>query len=72
MSDVPLNPLFHVQVVTWAVPAVSPAAATEAFQKLDAALSRQGRFKNNCFAEICSGSEEGSYVRLINFGITRF
>ena len=29
------------------------------------------RFKNNYFAEMCSGSEEGSYLRLIDVCITR-
>ena len=27
--------------------------------------------KNNCVAEMCSGSEAGSYVRLIDFCITQ-
>ena len=25
------------------------------------------QFKNNCFTEMCSGSEAGSYLRLIDF-----
>jgi len=29
------------------------------------------RFKNNYFSEMCSGSEEGSYLRLIDFCITQ-
>ena len=29
------------------------------------------QFKNNCFAKIWSGSEEGSYLRLIDFWITQ-
>jgi len=29
------------------------------------------QFKNNYFAEMCSGSEEGSYLRLIDFCITQ-
>jgi hypothetical protein len=34
-------------------------------------MSREGRqFKNNYFAEMCSGSEEGSYLRLVDFCIT--
>jgi len=28
------------------------------------------RFKNNCFTEMCGGSKEGSYLRLIDFCIT--
>ena len=28
-------------------------------------------FKNNCFTEMCSGSEAGSYLRLVDFGITQ-
>jgi len=30
-----------------------------------------GGVKNNYFAEMCSGSEEGSYLRLIDFCITQ-
>ena len=29
------------------------------------------RFKNNCFAEMRSGSGEGSYLRLVDFCITQ-
>jgi len=29
------------------------------------------QFKNNYFTEMCSGSEAGSYLRLIDFGITQ-
>ena len=29
------------------------------------------RFKNSYFAELCSGSAEGSYLRLIDFCITQ-
>ena len=29
------------------------------------------QFKNNCFTEMCSGSEEGSYLRLIDFCVTQ-
>jgi len=29
------------------------------------------QFKNNYFTEMCSGSEEGSYLRLIDFCITQ-
>ena len=36
---------------------------------LDARYS--SRFKNNCFAEMRSGSGEGSYLRLVDFGITQ-
>ena len=25
------------------------------------------KFKNNCFTEMCSGSETGSYLRLVDF-----
>jgi len=32
---------------------------------------RHTSFKNNCFAEMGSGSEEGSYFRLIDFSITQ-
>jgi len=28
------------------------------------------RFRNNCFAEMRCGSEEGSYLRLVDFCIT--
>jgi len=31
----------------------------------------RGGFKNTYFAEMCSGSEEGSYLRLIDFSITQ-
>ena len=31
--------------------------------------SKQVPFKNNCFVEMCSGSEEGAYLRLIDFCI---
>ena len=34
-------------------------------------LGASSRFKNNYFTEICSGSEEGSYLRLIDFFITQ-
>ena len=29
------------------------------------------QFENNYFTEMCSGSEEGSYLRLIDFCITQ-
>jgi len=29
------------------------------------------QFKNNCFTEICSGSEAGSYLRRTDFCITQ-
>jgi len=29
------------------------------------------QFKNNYFAEMCSGSEKGSYLRLMDFFITQ-
>jgi len=32
---------------------------------------RVAQFKNNCFTEMCSGSEAGSYLRLIDFCITQ-
>ena len=32
---------------------------------------RDTRFENECFAEMWSGSEEGSYLRLIDFRITQ-
>ena len=49
-----------------------------AMAKVAAAVARKHDFKwsqkaqvNNCFAEMCSGSEEGSYVRLIAFCISQ-
>ena len=30
-----------------------------------------GQFKNHCFTVMCSGSEAGSYLRLIDFCITQ-
>jgi len=33
--------------------------------------STHSHFKNNYFAEMCSGSEAGSYLRLIDFCITQ-
>jgi len=37
-----------------------------------AALRRySSQFKNNCFTDMCSGSEAGSYLRLIDFCITQ-
>ena len=33
--------------------------------------SRRSQLKKNCFTEICSGSEEGSYLRFIDFCITQ-
>ena len=30
------------------------------------------QFKNNCFTEMCSGSREGSYLRLIVFRVARY
>jgi len=29
------------------------------------------RLMHNCFTEMCSDSEQGSYLRLIDFGITQ-
>ena len=34
---------------------------------LSTTCHQQGQFKNNYFTEMCSGSEAGSYVRLIDF-----
>ena len=34
-------------------------------------LASQVQFKTNYFTEICSGSEAGSYLRLIDFCITQ-
>ena len=34
------------------------------------AASKEGR--RQCFTEMCSGSEEGSYSRIIDFCITQF
>ena len=31
----------------------------------------RSQFKNNCFTEMCSSSEEGSYLRLIDICITQ-
>ena len=31
----------------------------------------RGQFENNYFTEVCSGSEEGSYLRLIDLCITQ-
>ena len=40
------------------------------FEDLEFRVSRSG-FKNNYFTEMCSGSEAGSYLRLIDFMITQ-
>ena len=37
----------------------------------DAHLVPGSQFKNNYFAEMCGGSEEGSYLRRIDFCITQ-
>jgi len=37
----------------------------------DASAKVRSRFKNNYFTEKCSGSEAGSYLRLIDFCITQ-
>ena len=37
---------------------------------LDSGLSNTLRLKNNYFAEMCSGSEEGSYLRLVDFFVS--
>jgi len=42
--------------------AVNPKPCTDRFSS---------RFENNCFTSMCSGSEAGSYVRLIDVCITQ-
>ena len=37
----------------------------------DRSLIRGSRLENNCFAGMCSGSEEGSYLRLMDVCITQ-
>ena len=32
-------------------------------------MASDSQFKNNYFTEMCSGSEAGSYLRLIDFGL---
>jgi len=39
--------------------------------ELDETVERCSQFKNNYFAEMCSGSEEGSCLRLTDFFITQ-
>ena len=40
-------------------------------QRCRAIGAPQSQFENNCFTEMCSGSEAGSYLRLTDFCITQ-
>ena len=63
MSEVPLHLTVWNAVASWNVGLDGVVSVRPAGQG--------SQFKNNYYTEMCSGSEEGSYLRLIDFCITQ-
>jgi len=57
----------------WSVCPVVPVAQPELPERVvpPALAAHSSQFKNNYFAEMCSGSDAGSYLRRIDFCITQ-
>ena len=69
-----LHPMLRDRCAADPHDAFAPALLAEVAIGCASKLAAQvgpAQFKNNYFAEMCSGSEDGSYLRLIDFHITQ-
>ena len=62
---------FRVQGIGHRVQDLGLRVWESAITTLSGCRVEEAQFKNNYFAEMCSGSEEGSYLRLIDLCFTQ-